>query len=105
MEIKKVHFIKRKYGKELLIDCSLHSKSNVKLPKIPFIVDFYGIYIITKGEGSILLDNSIIPFRKGSLLFFQPYQVRQWQDVSSDFDGYFLIFESEFIETFFQDSM
>jgi len=55
--------------------------------------------------GSILIDNCTIAFRKGSLLFFQPNQVRQWQSVSSDFDGYFLVFENEFIETFFQDSL
>jgi AraC family transcriptional regulator, transcriptional activator of pobA len=104
LEIEKRHFIKRKYGKELLIDCSLYSKSNGTLPEYPYIVDFYGIFIITNGEGSILLDNNIIPFSKGSVLFFQPNHVRQWQNVSSDFDGYFLIFENEFIETFFQDS-
>lgn len=105
MEIGKRHFIKRKYGKELLIDCSLYSTSNATLPKNPYTVDFYGIFIITNGEGSLLLDNNIIPFSKGSLLFFQPHQIRQWQNVSSDFDGYFLIFKNEFIEAFFQDSL
>lgn len=104
MKIEKRHFIKRKYGKELLIDCSLYSKSNGTLPQNPYIVDFYGIFIITNGEGSILLDNNIIPFSKGYLVFFQPNQVRQWQNVSSDFDGYFLVFTNEFIEAFFQDS-
>ncbi|MBN1184963.1 MAG: helix-turn-helix domain-containing protein [Bacteroidales bacterium] len=104
MEIEKLNFAKKKYGKELLIDCSLFSKRKVILRKNPFILDFYGIYIITNGEGSILLDNGIIPFNKGSLLFFQPNQVRQWQNVSSNFDGYFLVFEKEFIETFFQDN-
>ena len=104
MKIEKLHFIKRKYGKELLIDCSLFSKRKVILRKNPFTIDFYGIYLITNGEGSIFLDSIIIPFRKGSILFFQPNQVRQWQNVSSNFDGYFLVFEKEFIETFFQDN-
>jgi AraC family transcriptional regulator, transcriptional activator of pobA len=104
LEIEKLNFAKKKYGKELLIDCSLFSTHQVILRKNPFILDFYGIYIITSGEGSILLDNSIIPFTKGSLLFFQPNQVRQWQNVSSSFDGYFLVFEKEFVETFFQDN-
>ena len=104
MEIEKLNFVKKKYGKELLIDCSLFSTRKVILRKNPFILDFYGIYIITSGEGSILLDNSIIPFSKGSLLFFQPNQVRQWQNVASSFDGYFLVFEKEFVETFFQDN-
>jgi len=104
LEIEKLNFVKKKYGKELLIDCSLFSKRKVILRKNPFTIDCYGIYIITSGEGATLLDNNIIPFSKGSLLFFQPNQVRQWQNVSSNFDGYFLVFEKEFTETFFQDN-
>jgi AraC family transcriptional activator of pobA len=105
MEIGKRLFIKRKYGKELLIDCSLYSKSNKVLPDYPFTTDFYGIFIVTQGKGSILVDNNLIRFKKGSLLFLQPNHVRQWQRVSSTFDGYFLVFVKEFIETFFQDSL
>lgn len=103
MKIEKRFFIKRKYGKELLIDCSLYSKE--PLPEYPFVTDFYGIIIVTDGSGTILIDNNNIHFRKGSLLFLQPNQVKQWQKVSSDFDGYFLVFVKEFIETFFQDNL
>ena len=104
LKIERRHFIKRKYGKELLIDCSLYSKSDSKLPLYPFITDFYSIIVVTSGEGSIWLDNNRIHFKKGTLLFVQPNHVRQWQNVSSDFDAYFLVFENEFIETFFQDN-
>lgn len=103
LNIGKRHFIKRKYGKELLIDCSLYSQSTSKLPDYPFITDFYGILIVIKGEGSIFLDNTHIHLKKGTLLFLQPNHVRQWQHVSFDFDAYFLVFENEFIETFFHD--
>lgn len=105
METEKLHFRRRKYGEEILIDCSLFSLANINLRKNPFILGFNGIYIITKGNGSIRLDNKLLPFKAGTLLFFQPGQIRQWQDVSSDFDGYFLVFENEFIATFFQDSL
>jgi AraC-like DNA-binding protein len=105
MKIEKLHFIKGKYGKELLIDCALYSYSKGELQEYPFTLDFYGICIVIKGEGSISIDNSIIPFSKGSLIFFQPNQVNQWRNVSSDFDRYFLVFENEFIQTFFQDSL
>jgi hypothetical protein len=60
---------------------------------------------VTKGEGAMVIDNSHIQFNKGTLLFVQPGYVRQWQYVSADFDAYFLVFENEFIETFFQDSL
>lgn len=104
LEIEKLSFKRNKYGKELLLDCSLFSSQNTKLHKHPFILDFYGIFIITKGTGGISLDNKKTTFQKGSLIFFQSGQIRQWQNVSADFDGYFLVFESEFIETFFQDT-
>ena len=86
------------------MDCSLYSKSKDSFQKDPFIVDFYGICIVINGKGSISLDKNIIPFSKGSLIFFQPNQVRQWHNLSENFSGYFLVFENEFIETFFQDS-
>jgi AraC-like DNA-binding protein len=104
LEIEKRLFIKKKYGKELLFDCSSYIKSNLIPGKNPFISDFYGIWIVTNGEGSILLDNNLVHFQKGFLIFFQPNLVRQWLNISPDFDGYFLVFENEFIETFFQDS-
>lgn len=105
MKTEKIHFIRKKYGRELLIDCSLYSWSKGTHRKNPFHVNFYGICIVTNGKGKISIDNTIIPFAKGSLLFFQPNQVSRWQNVSSGFDGYFLVFENEFIETFFQDSL
>jgi AraC family transcriptional activator of pobA len=105
MKIDRLHFIRRKYGKELLIDCSLYSNSGRRLQTDPFVVDFYGICIVTRGEGSISIDKCVFHFDKGSLIFFQPNRVSQWQHVSSNFDGYFLVFENEFIETFFQDSL
>lgn len=105
MKIDRLHFIRKKYGKELLMDCSLYSNSGGSLKKNPFVVDFYGICIVTHGEGSISVDKRAFRLSKGSLIFFQPSRVSQWRSVSSNFDGYFLVFENEFIETFFQDSL
>jgi len=101
---RKRHFIKRKYGNKYLIDCSLYSKSSFKLPQYPFITSVYCILFVTSGKGSIMVDNNNIHLKKGTLLFIRPNQVRQWQNISSDFDAYLLVFENEFIETFFQDS-
>jgi AraC family transcriptional activator of pobA len=68
------------------------------------MLDFYGVFIITSGSGEIALDTKKTRFKKGTLLFFQPGQIRQWSNISDDIDGYFLGFENEFIETFFQDT-
>lgn len=103
MEIEKLKFITKKYGRELYIDCSLFSEQNSPLHKNPYILDFYGVFFIRKGKGRILWKNELIDFQKGHLLFFQPGQIRKWENVTSDFDGYFLVFEKVFIETFFQD--
>ncbi|MFC2136571.1 helix-turn-helix domain-containing protein [Bacteroidota bacterium] len=103
MEVEKLTFIRKKYGVELLLDCQLYSAQSAPLPKHPIVLDFYGIFIITSGSGEIYLDNHKTSFKKGVLLFFQPGQIRQWHNISDDIDGYFLGFESEFIETFFQD--
>lgn len=105
MKIEKRLFIKRKYGRELLIDCHTRLRSSLNLPKYPFVTDFYGIIVVTKGRGSIIIDNCRIHFKRGSLVFFQPNQVKQWKEVSSDFESCYLIFTKEFIETFFQDCL
>ncbi len=105
MNTEQLHFIRKKYGKELLIDCTLYSQSNGTFHPNPFVVDFYGICVVTRGEGSISIDKRAFRFGKGTLIFFQPGQTSQWKSVSPDFDGYFLVFEGEFIEIFFQDSL
>ena len=99
----RLEFEKEKYGRELLMDCSLFSEQNFSLHDSTFTLDFYGVYFITKGNGQILWDNKSIEFQEGYLLFFQPGQVRKWVNTTDNFDGYFLVFEKEFIETFFQD--
>ncbi len=103
MKVVKLKFLKKKYGRELLIDCSLFSEQHTTLIDAPFIIDFYGIFFITRGKGKLLWENKSIDFQQGYLLFFQPGQIRRWENVTKEFDGYFLVFEKEFIETFFQD--
>lgn len=105
MKIENIDFKRRKYGRELLVDCSLFSFANIHLQKNLFQLNFYGIYIITQGNGTTRLNDTQLNFKERDLLFFQPGQVRQWLNVSKNFKGYFLVFENEFIETFFQDSL
>ncbi len=106
MNIKRYDFIRKKYDREFLMDCVFFSetKASVTVGR-PFIYNFYGIFIINKGTGKIASDLEITPFSKGSIIFFQPNQVREWIDVSADFNGYLLLFENEFIESFFRDSL
>ncbi len=59
----KFNFKKRKYGKELLIDCEKLSdvKSFVK-NKNPFYVSFHEIIFLTEGEGIFKLSNVRLGF-------------------------------------------
>ena len=56
-------------------------------------------------KANISIDNEISALNKGSFIFLRANQVREWLSVSPDFSGYLLIFENEFIETFFKDAL
>ena len=88
----------------MLVDCERLSevKSFVTSSK-PFYVSFHEIFFITEGDGIFKLDDEDIPFKKGTVLLLPPHKWRQWSIVNEDFDGYFLIFEEEFINNFFND--
>ncbi|MCP4116925.1 MAG: helix-turn-helix domain-containing protein [Desulfobacteraceae bacterium] len=102
----KFKFKKNKYGKELLIDCGLISgtKDFVK-DETPFFVSFHEIIFITKGKGRFKLDDEEIPFERGTLLLLPRNKWRQWAVIDELIDGYFLIFEEEFIANFFNDAL
>jgi len=103
-EVKRFDFDRKKYGKELLIDCRKFSETKkFILSKARFAVSFYEIYFITQGKGVFELDNERIPIQKGLVLLLPPNKVRQWLEIKNKIDGYFIIFESEFIENFFRD--
>ena len=106
MSIKIHSFVKRKYNQEFLIDCVYFSVPDrpVIIGK-PFCYDFHGIFIQNEGSVKISIDNAIYQLRKGAFIFLRANQVREYIAVTPDFSGYLLIFENEFIETFFQDNL
>ena len=106
MHEMKFKFKKRKYGKELLIDCEKFSDvtSFVK-NKTPFYVTFHEIFFITEGNGVFRLDDDLIQFKEGTILLLPPNKWRQWSVINRPLDGYFLIFEEEFINNFFNDTL
>ncbi|OJJ15286.1 hypothetical protein BKI52_38365 [marine bacterium AO1-C] len=102
----KINFHKNKYDKELSIDCLKIAKNpKLILDNRPFYVTFYEIVFITKGSGTFKLDNEIMPFEPGTVLLLPPNGWRQWQDCKTKVDGYFLVFEEEFIAQFFNDAL
>lgn len=103
--MQEFNFHKTKYGKELLIDCiKISETKEFLINRKPFIISFYEIYFITKGKGFFLLDDIRIPFEKGTIMFLPPNRRREWIS-ETETDGYVILFESEFIERFFNDNL
>ena len=99
-------FRKNKYGKDLSVDCGVISEN----PRFitddrPFYVSFHEIFFITRGKGIFRLNDEDIPFERGTLLLLPQNRWRQWARIDEPVDGYFLIFEEEFISTFFNDAL
>jgi AraC-like DNA-binding protein len=98
-------FHKTKYGKELLIDCLKISETKAFLiNRRPYIINFYEIIFITEGEGDFFLDEIVIPYKKGTILFLPPDRRREWM-AKTETDAYVILFEGEFIERFFNDNL
>ncbi len=103
--MQKFKFYKTKYGKELLIDCLKVSETkNFLVNRKPFIISFYEIFFITKGKGVFLLDDIRIPYQQGTVMFLPPERRREWI-VENETDAYVILFEGEFVERFFNDSL
>ncbi|MFK7971680.1 MAG: helix-turn-helix domain-containing protein [Bacteroidia bacterium] len=103
MEFK---FDKTKYGRELLIDCGrITYTEDFVTDRKPFLTDFHEIIILTKGKGVFKLDQEEVPFQPGTILLLPPNRYRFWEVIEEEIDGYFLIFEEEFIARFFNDAL
>ena len=100
----KFDFFKNKYGRELLIDCLILGKTKKFLAdEPPYTVSFHEIIFITEGEGIFKFDTHTMPFKPGTVLFLQPDKWRQWVHFEDKPDGYVILFEEDFIATFFND--
>ena len=102
--ISRYGFFKTKYGDELLIDVveldyiKKHMKDNQ-----PHILTYYDITLITEGIGSFSVDTQTYTVNPGDVLFSRPGEIRKW-DTANIHHGYALIFEKEFLSSFFKDA-
>jgi AraC-like DNA-binding protein len=104
-DCKTFGFSRRKYGNELLIDLiRLESleKYNRKTPR--HFLSFYDITLIQEGAGKFALDDIDFPVEPNQLYFTAPAQVREWKVAESP-RGLVLIFEEEFLCSFFSDPL
>ncbi len=102
--IKKYDFHKTKYGSELLVDLiRLETLEKYIINDSSHFLTYYDITLIQDGQGRLLLDNNVFDIQKNSIICSSPMQIRQWK-IKAMPKGLVLIFEDEFLSTFFNDS-
>lgn len=101
--IARYDFFKTKYGEELLIDLIRLEDLEKYIRATPIHrLSYYDITVIDGGRGTFSIDGSEYPLRKGTVLFSAPGQIRKW-NTTTTLKGYVVIFESEFLNGFFND--
>lgn len=104
-EISRYTFYKNKYGSELLIDV-VQLKDIKKFLKTGTIhtLTYHDITFITEGKGDFSIDNLLYEACPGDVFFSKPGEIRNW-DKDHIMNGYALIFENEFLSSFFKDDL
>lgn len=102
--IAQYDFFRTKYGQELLIDL-IRLEDLEKYIKVSPVqrLSYYDITVITGGYGTLVIDHYEQPLEQGIVFFSSPGQVRKWNTDDTP-KGYVLIFEDEFLYTFFNDT-
>lgn len=97
-------FFKTKYGSELLIDLvRLETLEKYIIGGSPHVLTYYDITLITGGNGLFHLDEYSFNIVPQKIFFSSPMQGRKW-DIEKVPKGLILLFEEEFLCTFFNDS-
>lgn len=98
-------FYKNKYGSELLIDIvELKDIKKFLVGKQAHTLSYYDITFITDGEGAFNIGNQTEYAVPRDVFFSKPGEVRSW-DINHIANGFALIFEDEFLSSFFKDSL
>ncbi len=96
-------FYKTKYGEELLIDLVPLDDIKKYMEVHPVhTLSYFDITFIEDGEGAFSIDDKHYRVRKGDVVFSMPGEIRTW-DKDRIKSGYALIFEEEFLLSFFND--
>lgn len=104
-DCKTYQFSKKKYGSELLIDLIRLESLKKYIRNTPrHRLTYYDITFILDGDGSFSLDQHEFAVTSNHLYFTAPWQIREWK-VADIPHGLVLIFEEEFLCSFFSDPL
>jgi AraC-like DNA-binding protein len=102
--ITQYDFFRTKYGDELLIDLVRLEDLEKYIRRSPVQrLSYYDITIIAGGSGTFNIDGHEKRLRRGNVFFSAPGQIRKWSADKTP-EGYVLIFEEEFLQTFLNDT-
>lgn len=96
-------FYKHKYGDELLIDVVPLRAIRKYLNEQPVhYLTYYDITLVAEGEGEFRVDHQTSHAKPRDVIFTRPGEIRRW-DTETIQEGFALIFEEEFLLSFFND--
>jgi len=102
-QVKPYNFYKTKYGDELLIDIVELKDVKKYLSGNPtHSLSYYDITLVTDGKDKFTINDNIYNVKNDDIIFSSPHQIRKW-DTIHILNGYALIFEEEFLLSFFND--
>ncbi|MCC8172388.1 MAG: AraC family transcriptional regulator [Parabacteroides sp.] len=101
--IPRYRFYKTKYGEELLIDVVTLDGIKRYITEHPVhTLSYFDITFITGGSGGFSIDGTPYLLEPGDVIFSRPNEVRAWDKTCLP-QGYALLFEEEFLLSFFND--
>ncbi len=103
--IPQYKFHKTKYGDELLIDIVELKNINKYILKHPVhSLSYFDITFVTEGMGNFKINDKQYSLQSNDVIFSIPGEIRVWDEENIP-EGYALIFEEEFLSSFFNDSI
>lgn len=103
--VKLYDFARKKYGNELLIDLIRLETLARYIQQTPkHRLSYYDITFIPRGSGQFVIDGHDFQIETDQLFFSAPGQTREWK-VDEKPKGLVLIFEEEFLCSFFNDPL
>ena len=101
--IFRYQFHKTKYNEELLVDIVTLDSIKKYIEKQPIhTLSYFDITFITKDSGHFSIENEPYDLQPGDVIFSKPGEIRAW-DTTHIPQGYALIFEEEFLISFFNE--
>lgn len=101
--IPQYHFSNEKYGKTLLVDIVPISEINKYIDIQPIHrLTFYDLTFVTNGNENLSINQIELQVGSGDIICSIPGEIWSWPKKTS-LEGYVLLFEAEFLLSFFND--